>query len=131
MGGIDHRFGRSGQWLESRQCQPSEASGIILEHGAVSHGDGPGDLIDHAGGRDWLICHRRLRPPGLLRPRLDGGLCLPRWFFQNSWMTAMQAGIMCGASAKNSSSWTAPSGPTSGSASPFSTRSGIIMTLPR
>ena len=74
--GVNHGLCRSGHWLESRERQPTEASGIILEIGTVSRGDGSFDLIDHAGGRDWLLCHLRvrLRPPGLWRSPLDGGL---------------------------------------------------------
>ena len=44
-----------------------------LEVGTVRSGYGCGDLIYHAGGLYRASCHWRLRPPDLLRLRLDGG----------------------------------------------------------
>jgi hypothetical protein len=51
MGGINHRIGRSRQWFESRQRQPSKAGGIILERGAVRRSDRSGDLLDNLSSR--------------------------------------------------------------------------------
>jgi hypothetical protein len=50
MGGINHRIGRSGQWLDCCHRQSPKAGWIILEPGTVRLGDGDADLIDHAHG---------------------------------------------------------------------------------
>ena len=51
MGSINHGLGRSGQWFERRQRQPSEPGRIITMLGTVRPSDGSGYLIHHAGGR--------------------------------------------------------------------------------
>ena len=73
MGCIDHCLCRASQRLERRQRQPSVACWITVEIGTICFGYGSSNLIDHTGSGNGLPSHLRLRPPGLLRLRLDGG----------------------------------------------------------
>jgi hypothetical protein len=74
MGCIDHRLSRSGERLQRRQCQLSLTRSIAFEVGTVRRGYGCSNLIYRVGGLYQALCHWRLRPADLLRPRRDGGL---------------------------------------------------------
>jgi hypothetical protein len=48
MGRINHRIGRLGQWVESRQRQLVKPGRIIFELDSIRCGHGIGDLFEHS-----------------------------------------------------------------------------------